>query len=222
MAEKKSFVLYTDYQKHINKLTDEEAGTLFKALFKYAEKEELPELTPMADMAFSFISAIMDRDNEKWEEIKKKRSEAVKKRWEKEKQTDTNDTNVYKCIQTDTNDTVNVNGNVNVNVNDNVNVIKGVIGGKDKPSPRSPVKKKYGNFQHVALTDEQYKKLLSDYGQATLEKYIQAIDDWVQLKGKGYKDYNLAIRKWIAKDDVTSQPKDDFDVDKYKAFVNRF
>lgn len=222
MAEKKSFVLYTDYQKHINKLTDEEAGTLFKALFKYAEKEELPELTPMADMAFSFISAIMDRDNEKWEEIKKKRSEAVKKRWEKEKQTDTNDTNVYKCIQTDTNDTVNVNGNVNVNVNDNVNVIKGVIGGKDKPSPRSPVKKKYGNYQHVALTDEQYNKLLSDYGQATLEKYIQEIDDWVQLKGKGYKDYNLAIRKWITKDDVNSQPKDDFDVDKYKAFVNRF
>lgn len=222
MAEKKSFVLYTDYQKHINKLTDEEAGTLFKALFKYAEKEELPELTPMADMAFSFISAIMDRDNEKWEEIKKKRSEAVKKRWEKEKQTDTNDTNVYKCIQTDTNDTVNVNGNVNVNVNDNVNVIKGVIGGKDKPSPRSPVKKKYGNYQHVALTDEQYNKLLSDYGQATLEKYIQEIDDWVQLKGKGYKDYNLAIRKWITKDDVNSQPKDDFDVDKYKAFVNQF
>ena len=222
MAEKKSFVLYTDYQKHINKLTDEEAGTLFKALFKYAEKEELPELTPMADMAFSFISAIMDRDNEKWEEIKKKRSEAVKKRWEKEKQTDTNDTNVYKRIQTDANDTVNVNGNVNVNVNDNVNVIKGVIGGKDKPSPRSPVKKKYGNYQHVALTDEQYNKLLSDYGQATLEKYIQEIDDWAQLKGKGYKDYNLAIRKWITKDDVNSQPKDDFDVDKYKAFVNRF
>lgn len=222
MAEKKSFVLYTDYQKHINKLTDEEAGTLFKALFKYAEKEDLPELTPMADMAFSFIAAVMDRDSEKWEEIKKKRSEAVKKRWEKEKQTDTNDTNVYKCIQTDTNDTVNVNGNVNVNVNDNVNVIKGVIGGKDKPSPRSPVKKKYGNYQHVALTDEQYNKLLSDYGQATLEKYIQEIDDWVQLKGKGYKDYNLAIRKWITKDDVNSQPKDDFDVDKYKAFVNRF
>ena len=77
MSEKKSFVLYTDYIKHINRLTDEEAGQLFKALFRYVESGEIPELSDRADMAFSFITEQMGRDFEKWEKIRQKRSEAV-------------------------------------------------------------------------------------------------------------------------------------------------
>lgn len=225
MAEKKSFVLYTDSYEQIEKLNEKQKAELLDAIFIYASTGKFIKFNDfVTEIVFGFIRQQIERDNEKYKAKKeknaayyrsKKNSEnSVAEKSEKTCKTDSE--NSDSDTDTDT-DTVTVNGNDTVNVN-----VKGVIGGKDKPSPRSPVKKKYGNFQHIALTDEQYKKLLSDYGQATIEKYIQAIDDWVQLKGKGYKDYNLAIRKWIAKDDVNSQPKDDFDVDKYKAFVNQF
>ena len=83
MAKKKSFILYADYIKHIGKLTDEEAGRLFKAIFEYVNEGRLPDLDGMAAMAFSFISNQLDSDLRKYEETCKKRSENIKKRWEK-------------------------------------------------------------------------------------------------------------------------------------------
>ena len=59
------------------------------------------------------------------------------------------------------------------------------------------------------LTEEQYSKLIKDYGADTIQTYIQKIDDWIVMKGrKPYKDFNLAIRKWLADDGV---PKFDAD-----------
>ena len=51
------------------------------------------------------------------------------------------------------------------------------------------------------------------------------MDEWIQLKGKKpYKDYNLAIRNWINRDKENNrnQKSDDFDVEKYKQFINKF
>ena len=76
---KKSFVLYNDYYKHIIKLSDEDAGQLFKAILASVNDEEIPELSPIADITFSFISEQLIRDTSKWENICKKRSEAGKK-----------------------------------------------------------------------------------------------------------------------------------------------
>lgn len=69
-----------------------------------------------------------------------------------------------------------------------------------------PPKHKYGDYKHVLLTDEQYKKLVSDYGESTITEYIKKVDDWIQLKGKTpYKDFNLAIRNWLSKDNITKK-----------------
>ena len=85
MENKKSFVLYNDYIKHIEKLSDEEAGQLFKALFHYSEQNEVPCLSPRADMAFSFISEQLQRDAEKYEKKCARNRESIQKRWQKEK-----------------------------------------------------------------------------------------------------------------------------------------
>ena len=71
--DKKSFVLYQSYWKHIQGLTDEELGRLFRAIFAHAAGTEEPELTGAASMAFSFIADQMDRDKEKYEEVCEKR-----------------------------------------------------------------------------------------------------------------------------------------------------
>ena len=76
---KGSFVLYFDYRKHLEFLTDEECGRLFKALLDYGETKKQPELDGAALMAFSFIACQMDRDAQKYAETCRKRSESGKK-----------------------------------------------------------------------------------------------------------------------------------------------
>ena len=69
---------------------------------------------------------------------------------------------------------------------------------------KKPVKKKYGTYQHIRLTDDEYNRLCSDYSKSIIDEYITKMDEWIQLKGnKGYKDYNLAIRKWLSRDNIT-------------------
>lgn len=77
--ERNSFVMYTEYRKHLKMLTSEEQGHIFMALLEYAETGEEPTLSGMSAMAFSFIKAQMDRDTEKYEQVVAARSEAGKK-----------------------------------------------------------------------------------------------------------------------------------------------
>lgn len=67
------------------------------------------------------------------------------------------------------------------------------------PSPK-PRFKKFGIYKHVNLTDEQYSKLISDYGERLTAEYIKRCDNYVQQSGKIYKDYNLTIRIWLDRD----------------------
>ena len=78
MAEKNSFVMYTEYLKHIQKMDMEQRGKLFTAILCYVAGEEMPELDAAADMAFSFIQDRIDRDNAAYVEKCRKRSEAGK------------------------------------------------------------------------------------------------------------------------------------------------
>lgn len=132
---KNSFVLYTEYFEHFSLLTLEQQGLLINAIFKYQLGQELPEMDSCLKMAFSFIKAQLDRDNEKYDQICKKRSEAGKQGGRPkandnndnqtkankanaflEKQTKANkadNDNVYDNVNVDDTDTV--NGNVNVN-----------------------------------------------------------------------------------------------------------
>lgn len=75
---KSSFVLYTEYLRHIQKMSMEQRGELFTAILCYAAGESVPELDAAADMAFSFIRERMDRDNAAYMEKVEKRREAGK------------------------------------------------------------------------------------------------------------------------------------------------
>lgn len=80
MGEKKSFILYLDTIKQWDMLSDEQAGKLIKALLRYCENgDKLETDDGMLSMAFGFIIAQIDRDSEKWNTIREKRSEAGKK-----------------------------------------------------------------------------------------------------------------------------------------------
>ena len=79
MDRKQSFVLYADQLKHISRLSDEQAGRLFKAIYAFADTQETPVIDdPAVDMAFSFISEQIKRDAEKYNSVCEKRREAGK------------------------------------------------------------------------------------------------------------------------------------------------
>ena len=68
MADKKSFLMYTSYQEQLALLSDEECGRLMRALIAYADDHTILPLDGATAMAFAFIRAQMDRDEEAYEE----------------------------------------------------------------------------------------------------------------------------------------------------------
>ena len=65
-----------------------------------------------------------------------------------------------------------------------------------KPKKKS-VKEKYGEFQNVLLTKEEYARLEADFGSLYTVKAINFLDAYIEEKGYKSKSHNLAIRRWV-------------------------
>ena len=68
-----------------------------------------------------------------------------------------------------------------------------------KESIVKPTKKKYGEYQNVFFTDEQYEKLLNEFPNDYNER-IDKLDCYIQSTGKKYKDCLATIRNWARKE----------------------
>ena len=113
-SQNKSFVLYTDYAKHIALLTNEEAGELLKALFEYVEFGKQPAFSGALMMCFSFIADQIARDKEKYQDVCKKRAEAGRKGGKQKQANLANARNETLC-QSNVADTDNDNGDEHEN-----------------------------------------------------------------------------------------------------------
>ena len=71
---------------------------------------------------------------------------------------------------------------------------------KEKKKKEKPTLHKYGEYKHVLLSDDQYNRLVMEYGVENVAEYIRKVDEYCQQNGKRYSDYNLTIRKWFGKD----------------------
>lgn len=128
-----SFVVYAELERQIERLTDAQAGALFRGMFLYNRGVEPTFSDPTVALCFDFVRPVMDKNREKWEEVKEKRAKAGKISGEVRKakaaaraeQERTKRTSVNSVEQERTKRTVNVNGNVNVNVNANKNKAAG-------------------------------------------------------------------------------------------------
>ena len=61
-------------------------------------------------------------------------------------------------------------------------------------------KKKFGYYQNVLLSEEQYQKLQEKYPESYKAK-IKKLDEGIELKGYKYKNHLLAILKWSEKEE---------------------
>ena len=69
-------------------------------------------------------------------------------------------------------------------------------------------KKKYGEYKKVLLTQDQYDKLITDFGETKTKALIKMLDEGIEMKGYKYKNHNLAIRKWEKNDGQGSSRQD--------------
>ena len=70
-------------------------------------------------------------------------------------------------------------------------------GGSDEPIPAKDTKHKHGEYKKVLLTDSEYDRLVTDYGQEQTEKAITFLDAYIAEKGYKSKSHNLALRRWV-------------------------
>ena len=61
--------------------------------------------------------------------------------------------------------------------------------------PKKETKHKYGEYQHVLLTDKQYENLIAEYPNYL--ELIKYLDEYIEMKGYKAKNHYLAIKKWV-------------------------
>jgi len=202
MGEKKSFLLFNELSDPIQSLSDDEAGKLFKAIFQYQNGGVTQELSGASQMAFMFITKQMDRTDEHYEKICERNRINGAKGGRPKNPTEPKEPTGLTGNPTEPKITL-------PNPNPNPNP-------KSKKEEKD-IKKKYGEYFHVFLTDKQYEGLKSKVDD--VEKWIRIIDETIQEKGNIYhiKDFNLAIQKWYKKDTERNGKKPDRKPQTFKA-----
>lgn len=218
MPKKKSFLMYSDQIKYIERLSNEEAGQVLKAVMQYANGVKSAPLSSEAELVFMFITMQIERDTEKWEEVSRKRSEAGKKSAQIRASKRRNSTNVN-FVPTNSTDTV--NDTVTETETETGTETETVQAAPAKPDGNEKAKRKYGNNKNIKLGDDEYKDLCRKYGEYTVKKYIDRMDDWMQKKRRDpYKDHAAELEKWMQKDG--NLPDNCERIKKYEQFINVF
>lgn len=199
MDGKNSFILYCDTGQHLELLSDEDAGLLFKGIVHYADTGEPPQLPPMAAMAFSFIRAQIDRDQEKWNTTREKRRAAgkfggLKSGESRQRSNEAKEANASNPKQNEADEADNVNVTVPVTGNVPVTVINREKTDKP-PRPRftPPSEDEAINyFDEQGSSAAEAKSFLDYYaangwkvgGRATMKNWQAAARNWIRRAGQ--------------------------------------
>ena len=80
---------------------------------------------------------------------------------------------------------------------------------KEYKEPKKRDARARGRYGHVVLDDEQYQRLVNEYGEPATMAAIERVDSYCQETGKRYSDYEITIRRWGYKEDPKKDPKED-------------
>ena len=204
---KDSFILHTDAWAAIRKLTMEQRGMLLSAIMQRQIGEETDELDMATEIAFSFIMAQIDRDNEKYSQMVEKRKAAANQRWQKGQEnmqvhasaSTCSTRNAHACLTDTDTDTDTVFHN------------RGFKGGVDAPATT----KKLPSVFRKPTVEEVREYCESRDNGIDAEAFI----DYYEANGwkvgrNSMKDWKATVRTWERKEKPRSGTKtafDDFD-----------
>lgn len=188
---KDAFLLKKEYLGVIQRWTTEQKAELLDAIFEYQTTWDYHTQSDRVEDLMYLIVEYWKSNNEKYDEKCEKNRQIALNRWGK-------DTNGYERIQTHTNDT------------DKIRLDKNRIDIKEKEIDKekeTPSKKLFGAI--VELTQDEYDRLAVKFWESIIKRYIINMDSYCVEHNKRYKDYNLALQKWIAKDNIKEKPPKD-------------
>ena len=73
------------------------------------------------------------------------------------------------------------------------------------PKTDKPVRHKYGEYNNVLLTDEDFDKLKAEFPD--WQARIERLSSYIAQSGKSYKNHLATIRNWAKKDEERGAPK---------------
>lgn len=196
--DKNSFVVYTGIKEVLDALTDDQVAQLFRGMVDYQISGEAPDFSGTLKLAFIPIRQQMDRDNNKWQQIKQKRTASGRKgglrSGEVRRETvenEANEANASQTKQNEANEAVNVNVDVNVNGDVDVNVSDSFGAVSDDVSSLSSSLIEYLNQKTGGKykSTEEVNVLLSEgYTEADIKTVIdKKADEWLDdPKMRGY------------------------------------
>ena len=152
---KNSFILYTEIWPAIQKLDMEQRGKLFTAIMKHALGEEPEKLDILTDVIFTFNKSQLDRDEQKYQEVCKRRAEYGRRgglATAKQKQAKATKSKQDQANQAD-NDNENDNENDNDNENENDNEAQAPEGLSLLPGTELELRRKYGEQSDALIED---------------------------------------------------------------------
>lgn len=176
---KDSFILYTEQKAVIDKLTDEQAGKIIKAIYEYVETDKMPQLDNILDLVITPFKLALDRNKAKYEKVSKVRAEAGAKGGKQKKQMQTKES---KCNDND-------NENVNDNENNNDNVGESCIDGLQQ------IIDFYNN--NIGLITPYGLEILSDYAkEMPVDLIIYAMQISVEANKRTMQYIKAILNNW--------------------------
>ena len=73
------------------------------------------------------------------------------------------------------------------------------LGEREKASPSSPARHKYGSYNNVLLSDEDMDKLKDEFPTDYTDR-IERLSAYIAQSGKSYKNHLAVIRNWARRD----------------------
>lgn len=197
---KNSFVLFTDKYEPLKMLSREQRGDLFLAIYAYECGDDLPEMDDMTKMLFMVFKGGLDQSNSKYEKTCERRREAGMKGGRPKKangfsenQLVSEKANGFSEKHTDTDTKTDTESDTDTDTESDTEVPKGTRVLK----VAKPQKHKYGEYQHVELTEEERQKLSEKYGESMTVKCIRHLDEYIEEKGYKSKSHYLTIMRWV-------------------------
>lgn len=71
--------------------------------------------------------------------------------------------------------------------------------GEDSIEKKKPVRHKYGEYNNVLLSDEDYDKLVNEF-PIDYQERIERLSEYMASTGKSYKNHLATIRNWARKE----------------------
>lgn len=175
---KKSFILYTEVWPVVQKLDMEQRGRLFTAIMQHAMEEEPEKLDILTDVVFSFIANQMDRADERYQEICRRRAEYGRRGGLASAKAKASKSNQKQANQAD-------NDNDNEPDNDN--------------DPDNERENDSDNEAPVALPDlslQERQLLDQEFGQGRVDELIDEVNLWAINHGQIIKNLPAMVRQF--------------------------